>query len=250
MNRDQYYTWIANLDLLDETTLPVLQQVVIDYPFYHTARILFLLNLKKLNDYRFEHELRRTAAFAPDRARLRKLMQGGYSFAIPDVTAPQPRFEAPAEEKPERVIDERLRILEAQIRSRLQEIEEHQTRLKLLISEKEQLSGESQSEIVPAKVPADTEKTLRSLPKDELLEQFLKEQHKFAPDPAPFFNPEENARRSIEENEGIISETLARLVAAQGKYDRAIKIYEQLMLKNPQKSSYFAAQIEKLRKEL
>jgi len=39
------------------------------------------------------------------------------------------------------------------------------------------------------------------------------------------------------------------LIAAQGKKDKAIKIYQQLMLKNPQKSSYFAAQIEKLKKE-
>jgi tetratricopeptide (TPR) repeat protein len=250
MNREQFYTWIANPDLLDETTLPVLQQVVTDYPFYHTARILFLLNLKKLNDYRFEHELRRTAAFAPDRTRLRKLMQGEYSLRPLDVNALQPQNVDQVKEKPERVIDERLRILEAQIRSRLQEIEEHQARLKLLISEKEELSGESEGDSFPVKVPTDKEKTLRALPKDELLEQFLREQNKFNPDPSPFFSPEENARRSIEENEGIISETLARLVAAQGKYERAIKIYEQLMLKNPQKSSYFAAQIEKLRKEL
>jgi hypothetical protein len=99
-------------------------------------------------------------------------------------------------------------------------------------------------------LPGEEGQRYRALPKDDLLEEFIRERTGQATGQVPFYSPEESARRSIEENDGIISETLARLVAAQGKFDRAIKIYQQLMLKNPQKSSYFAAQIEKLRKEL
>lgn len=90
---------------------------------------------------------------------------------------------------------------------------------------------------------------MRPLPKDELLEEFIRQAGNQGFKRASFYNPEDSARRSIEENEGIVSETLARLVAAQGKKDKAIEIYQKLMLKNPQKSGYFAAQIEKLRKE-
>ncbi len=45
----------------------------------------------------------------------------------------------------------------------------------------------------------------------------------------------------------LASDALAQLLVSQGHYDRAIAMYEILMLKNPQKSSFFAAQIEKLK---
>ena len=42
------------------------------------------------------------------------------------------------------------------------------------------------------------------------------------------------------------SETLARIYADQGLYDRAIAVYEKLILLDPEKSAYFAALIDKL----
>ena len=42
------------------------------------------------------------------------------------------------------------------------------------------------------------------------------------------------------------SETLARIYADQGLYDRAIAVYEKLILLYPEKSAYFAALIDKL----
>ena len=47
-------------------------------------------------------------------------------------------------------------------------------------------------------------------------------------------------------NETIISENLAKLLAIQGKKAEATKMYKALSLKFPEKSLFFAEQIEKL----
>jgi len=55
------------------------------------------------------------------------------------------------------------------------------------------------------------------------------------------------AEKSLVESDEIFSENLADLLAAQGHNKRAILMYEKLILKFPQKSSYFAKKIEKLK---
>jgi tetratricopeptide (TPR) repeat protein len=218
---------------LDQETLPGLQKILENYPYFQSARILYLLNLKAIQDSGFSGELRRCAAHAPDRAKLRRLIQLKFEMQSP--------VESP-------VSTEKLIRLEEQIRLSMQEIEQKKHLLDRLIREKNALAGPD-DEGQAADESASTA-PLRALPKDDLLDEFIRERNLLSGARTPFFSPEESARRSIEENYGVLSETLARLIAAQGHKDKAIKIYQQLMLKNPQKSSYFAAQIEKLRKEL
>ncbi|MGI4820094.1 MAG: hypothetical protein ACRYFV_02675 [Janthinobacterium lividum] len=53
--------------------------------------------------------------------------------------------------------------------------------------------------------------------------------------------------RSTQAVPDLASENLAKILARQGKTDRAIAIYERLMVKQPEKMAYFAAQIDSLR---
>jgi S-adenosylmethionine:diacylglycerol 3-amino-3-carboxypropyl transferase len=47
-------------------------------------------------------------------------------------------------------------------------------------------------------------------------------------------------------NDNIISESFAKLLVQQNKKEKAIEIYQKLMLKFPNKSAYFADLIKQL----
>lgn len=56
------------------------------------------------------------------------------------------------------------------------------------------------------------------------------------------------AQASVLEDATLVTETMARLYAKQGQIGKARKAYKLLALKNPAKSTYFAAQLKKLGK--
>jgi len=61
-------------------------------------------------------------------------------------------------------------------------------------------------------------------------------------------NQEDLSQHSTEFNEDLVSENLAKILISQGKVDKAVDIYKKLIWKFPQKKTYFASQIEELKK--
>lgn len=64
-----------------------------------------------------------------------------------------------------------------------------------------------------------------------------------------FFAADTKAKESLIENEELVTETLAKIYALQGNISKAVRAYEILSLKFPQKSAYFATLIQNLKKQ-
>lgn len=100
-----------------------------------------------------------------------------------------------------------------------------------------------------------TEKKVPEKPRDKkgekrIIDSFIKSEIKIRPrDPDKVEkNPEDLSKPSTELPSNLISENLAKIFEKQGKTSKAISIYKELILKYPDKKSYFAAKIEKLEK--
>ncbi len=252
MNKDEFTKYLQDSTKLNAESVINLNVLINEFPYCQSARILLILNLFKEKNIRYDSELKTTAVYASNRGILRKHIDRfsteNNKVVLPDeeaVEQKKPKTEAeikstdvhkviPKDDKSE-VINEDESVSIAEVKSI---IERH-------IRE---LEAESKLKIQDEQTLDDISKPIKA--KSELIEEFIKNEPSISRPKTQFFDPVHRAKESVVDNENIVSETLANIFYDQGYHQKAIKIYQKLSLKFPEKSSYFAALIKKAEKEL
>jgi len=102
--------------------------------------------------------------------------------------------------------------------------------------------------------PYEPEKRVAPKPVNEgekLIEAFMEKPIQRAkPIKQEFYSPVNMAKQSVTDNDFFVTETLAKIYIKQGNLTKAIKVYQNLSLKNPEKNTFFAAQIKILKEQL
>ena len=120
-------------------------------------------------------------------------------------------------------------------------------RVEEVTTEKEEEKEEEESRIITSFKKPEDKKAEQKAIIDKIIEA---EPGNIRLDPnQKFFEANQKAKESLLENEHLVTETLAKIYALQGNIPKAVRAYEILSLKFPQKSAYFASLIENLKKE-
>ncbi|MFY0603859.1 MAG: hypothetical protein JXQ93_07900 [Flavobacteriaceae bacterium] len=224
----EYIAILKNPESLTGDHLQGIKSIVDKYPYFQSARALYLKGLKNQDSYKYNNELKVTAAYTTDRTLL-------FDFITSEAFNPQKNIHQEihkklATEKPNLKIEENLEIG------------------KPLVFDKKETHSFNQWLQLSAKKPIIRELVSRentTLNKDVIIDTFIKNNPKITP-----VKKEEATPISIPKNEAnssLMTETLARVYLEQKKYESAIKAYRILSLKYPEKSGFFADQIKRVK---
>jgi len=214
MTADQLYKYIEAPGLLNRESLSFLKELTDRYPAFEAGWMLYLKNLKNLNDTTFEQELISGAIRIQDRRKL-------YLFL--NKTEPGPESD-----------------------SDIEHAENKDSIFNLIFPAEYHLDVTEETEEKPDEtVPDAPQKPAKGF---SLIDKFLEAQPKMPQitEKESGF-PTEGKSLHDDGSEEFVTETLANIYAQQGYYKKAIQIFEKLSLKYPEKSTYFAAQIEKIK---
>lgn len=217
MTADQIYRYMQAPEKLNQDTLPLLRELTVRYPAFEAGWILYLKNLKNLNDSSFEQELVNGALRIQDRRKLYLILN-----------AKSPKADPELEESADPADPGDLDIYN------------------LIFAPEYRLDESVKTDESMGEIARSIQE--QSVKKTSLIEKFLEAQPKMPPvkEKEPD-SPADNTKQTDEGNDDPVTETLATIYAQQGYYKKAIQIFEKLSLKYPEKSTYFAGHIEKIK---
>jgi hypothetical protein len=215
MTRDDFYTFLIRPELMGQESLEGFRMLIEEQPAFQSAWILYLKNLMILEDPAFSDELKRAGIFIQDRRVL-------YLFLYRHT------------EK------EYLEVFDDQSFSG-----DDLLTMDYAANISYQLDGSGDSDEQLSDLIKSFRKRSAKKGKKTLVDKFLENE----PLPELDEDAETGAVPAVSDSdEEFVSETLANIYARQGYYDKAIEVFEKLSLKYPEKSIYFAGQIEETKK--
>ena len=139
---------------------------------------------------------------------------------------------------------------------------EHQSIFQPYVTVRKNKSGELQQQYVEhifhIQSPFNAEEVINNTPQSkhidpketEIIDNFLKRDPQISPPKPEQIDNENKAKKSAEDHNDLVSETLAKIYIEQMLYHKAIETYQKLSLKFPEKSRYFADLIQSLEKKI
>ena len=273
MDSKQLIGYMTRPERLKGQAVQEMEQLTADYPYFAIGQALLTIAYQNTGNEQYETQLKRTAALMPNRDKLRlfSLIARHRWESEPEVPALPDEFSPEQETAPSDNVFSNIEPIETKeeqntgiIREKvfiIPEIdlsgshEELSAEMALLEEKRKSLDelkaiiANRLKEIEEEKQRKETEQPKpKKLSRKELIDKFILENPSITRPKAEFYNPISVAQNSIIDQENIVSETLAKIYEKQGYFDKAISIYEKLGLKYPEKSRYFAAQIERLQK--
>ena len=259
------YTYLLNKpDAINDRYAGTLEDVLGAFPYFQSARVLRLKHLYNQDSFNYNYALKVSAAYTADRSIL-------FDFITSDsfVSVQKGLYEKKLEElmnmsvvESEHIIVEAKKpvvdLLEQSILTSIKEAtttEEQKAGEKLAIGKPLEFSKDEKhsfqewlqlSRFKPivreenkAVIDDDKKKKL------DLIDKFIENNPKLTPIAKDAVVPV--IETFSEDTSYLMTETLARVYLEQKKYSKAIQAYEILILKYPEKSSFFADRISDIR---
>ena len=255
-------TYLLNKpETINEKQTIALENVVLQFPYFQSARALHLKGLFNQESFRYNYELKKTAAYTTDRTILFEFITSDGFMAIQQekideiqrslmdievhhmeevIVLPQIETIANEEEKIELGVIEKTSEEKLDIGKPLPftPSERHSFQEWLQLTKFSPIEREIEEK--------NTQNDPEKQKKLDIIDKFIEANPKIAP-VKETTKPPANISKSTEEPTHLMTETLAKVYLEQKKYTKAIQAYEILILKYPEKSSFFADRINEIK---
>ena len=252
MNAQEYTNLLLNYDPKSEEQRKAFEKITYRYPYFQSAYAHYLKSLKAQEQYNFNLILKKTAILSPERNKLHFWLE---------------------ENKTEDNKKENLRIVTKKVQPTVSLVEEKKQSVENTTPKESTKTAETVEQVKPnhtekkKKAKKQKPKTMsfsewviysskgkieakpaKSSLKDKikLIDTFLENQPKIPPvrQDQPKVDLSENNEFNKEE---LMTETLAKVYLRQKKYKKALYAYKILSLKYPEKNTFFADQIKRIK---
>ena len=252
MQTEKIYKCFEDTATLDKSCMDELEIMLTAAPYFQPGWMLLAKAHYKNDTAGYRDVLARTAARVFDREQL-------YDFIyLPEKAGKKQETQQAVEEQKPAVAEkpQAPKAISKDDGSEVKSKEELQQMVKQRLEAIErEKKAQKQTRKTQDKAPAEASETAKTpctkvvnkQDKNKIIERFIKQNPGISkPEDKDYKEELEIAEKSLDDKLDFVSETLAEIYYKQGHIQKAIKIYKQLSLKYPEKSSYFAAQIQKL----